>query len=133
MMIKNKDFKEERYDYDIFRSNICHELKEKGNNKFILEIIENNRIRELYDKKWYPESLYILAMIDYLCRIENLPLAKDYDDIRELKLDKPVFPGSVIVMYNTLKDEKIKQEAIDNSIPEFISHNIVEGNIFDAI
>lgn len=128
----NKNRNEERYDFDIFRSNICHELKEKGKYHFMLTTVESDRIRKLFNKKWYPEALYVLSMLDYLCRIENLCLVKEYDDIRQLKLDKPVYPGSVIVMYNSLKDERVKKEARKNAIPEFMSHNIVEGDIFDV-
>lgn len=128
----NKGNEDYRPDFDIYRSNVCHELKRKGTYYFMLEVLENNRIRKLYDKKWYPEAFYLLAMIDYLSRLEDLGLAKEYDDIRKQKLKEPIFPGSVIVMANILINDDIKGEAIKNAIPEFMNFNIVEGDIFDV-
>lgn len=128
----NKKIEDIRVDFDQYRSNVCHELKEKGNFYFCLEILETNRIRKLYEKKWYPEVFYLLAMIDYLSRLEGLALVEEYNDIRKQKLKEPIFPGSVIVTANILVHDDIKGEAIKNAIPEFMNFNIVEGDIFDV-
>lgn len=128
----NKKDKNIRLDFDLYRSNVCHELKDKGRYQFILDVIEEDRIRSFYKKKWYPEAFYLLALIDYLCRLENFGIVTEYEDIRKQKLDRVIYPGSVIVMYNILKDEKIKRNAIKGSIPEFIKFNIVEGDVFNV-
>lgn len=47
-----------RSSFETFKSNICHEVKEKGDIQFLIDTLENNRIRELFDRKWYPEALY---------------------------------------------------------------------------
>lgn len=49
-------------------------------------------IRKYFNPKWYPESLYLLAMVDYLSRENDIPLCRDYDDIRIHKLAEPLFP-----------------------------------------
>ncbi len=36
---------------------------------FITETFEADEIRKLYERRWYREALYLLAMIDYLFRI----------------------------------------------------------------
>ncbi len=53
-----------RSSFETFKSNICQEVKEEGDIQFLIDTLENNRIRELFDRKWYPESLYLLGMTD---------------------------------------------------------------------
>ena len=60
--------------FETFKSNICHQVKDMGDIAFIITILENNTIRCLYNKKWYLESLYLLAMLDYLSRLNDLPI-----------------------------------------------------------
>ena len=47
----------------------------------MLKTLKNNNIRHYYQKKEYLQAFYLLAMVDYLSRINNVPLCKDYDDI----------------------------------------------------
>ena len=39
---------------------------------FIIEILETDEIRRLYERRWYREALYLLAMIDYIVSLEYL-------------------------------------------------------------
>ena len=73
---------EQRGSFELYKSNVCHELKEKGDIPFIIDVLENNKIRKLYDKGWYAESLYLLAMLDYVSRLNDIPLCTEYDDLR---------------------------------------------------
>ena len=57
---------EHRETFDIFKSNICHYVKDMGDLDFIIYVLKSNEIRKYFDQKWYPESLYLLAMLDYL-------------------------------------------------------------------
>ena len=68
-------------------------------------------------------------MIDYLSRINSLPVCTNYNDIRSQKLEKPYFPASVVVSYAATGDERIKEKAITNAIPEFMRFNIVESDV----
>jgi len=83
---------EHRAEFDVFKSSICHQVKDMGDMDFIIDTLETDSIRKLYQKRWYPESLYLLAMIDYLSRENELPVCKDYDDIRQARLSEPIFP-----------------------------------------
>lgn len=38
-------------------------------------------------------------MIDYLSRMNSLPLCTNYNDIRAQKLEKPYFSAGVVVSY----------------------------------
>ena len=123
----------ERPAFDIFKSNICHKLKDKGDIPFLIDILKSNIIFKYYDSGWYPESLYLLSMVDYLSRENNVPLCVDYDKLRKCKLTKPIYPASVIAISEAEKNSKAKKEAEINAIPEFLSHNIIENEVRNVI
>ena len=52
--------------FENFKSTICHRVKESGDVAFLIDTLERNTIRAYYDRKWYPECFYLLAMVDYL-------------------------------------------------------------------
>ena len=118
-----------RCSFETFKSNTCHHLKDIGDIDFIIETLEADEIRKLYERSWYREALYLLAMVDYLSRINDLPLCENYNDIRAQKLERPCFPAGVIVSYAATGDERIKEKALANAIPEFLQFNIVEGEV----
>lgn len=120
---------EYRQSFETYKSNICHMVKDMGDIDFIINTLESNEIRKLYKKKWYPECLYLLAMIDYLSRENDLPICSDYDEIREARLSKPIFPSSVIAMSALSNNEQIKQNSYAKAIPEFLRFNIVEDEV----
>lgn len=122
-----------RSDFETFKSNVCHLVRDRGDLDFIIDTLENNRIREYYARKWYPEALYLLAMVDYLSRENDLPLCTDYDDIRGTKLQKPLFPVGILTLSTALKSERPKQESLKTAIPEFLRFNIIEGEIRDVV
>lgn len=112
-------YMEKRSSFELFKSNVCHQVKELGDVQFIITTLESNAIRELYEKEWYPECLYLLAMLDYISRINNVPICKDYDDVRQCKLQSVIYPSSVLVSYMVTSDETVKKQAYRDSIPEF--------------
>jgi len=124
-----KDRMEYRPAFDTFKSNVCHMVKNMGDLGFIIDTLENDRVRYYFNKKWYPESLYMLAMLDYLSRENDLPLCSEYNDIRSARLSKPIYPGSIIVKSVALKSDKPLIESLENAIPEFKRFNIVENEI----
>ena len=132
-MKKDIIFAETRIDFELFKSEVCHLLKELGDTEFIIGLLESNAIRKYYDKQWYPESLYLLAMLDYVSRVNAVELCTDYDDLRTKKLQETIYPSSIIVQSLVIGDETIKSKAIEESIPEFIRFNIVEKDIRDVV
>lgn len=122
-----------RIDFELFKSNVCHRLKELGDIEFLIDIIESNNIFTYYKRQWYPESLYLLAMVDYISRVNDVPLCEDYSEIRKLKLKKTLYPSSVIIAYEVSQNEKVKEQALKDSIPEFIRFNIVESEVRNVI
>ena len=130
-ILENNDVKKADYrcSFETFKSNICHHVKDMGDVNFIIETLETDEVRMLYERRWYREALYLLAMIDYLSRINNLPLCTNYNDIRSQKLEKPYFPAGVVLSYTATGDVSIKEKALANAIPEFIRFNIVESEV----
>lgn len=45
---------ENRIDFELFKSKTCHSLKEKGDIRFLIELLEEDSIRRYYRKKWFP-------------------------------------------------------------------------------
>lgn len=118
-----------RSSFEIFKSNICHLVKDKGDMNFIVDVIKNDEIRTYWERKWYPESFYLLAMVDYLSRENDLPLCKDYDDIRSRTLSETIYPRDVEVAAKLEPSLDIREQSREGAIPEFLRFNIVEGEI----
>lgn len=126
-------FYQERVDFELFKSAICHKLKESGDEAFLLELLETDQIRSYYERRWYLESLYLLSMLDFVSRENNIPLSRDYDDLRCRKLSEPVFPASVIAICAAAHSDDAKAQAIKSAIPEFLRHNIIESEVRNVI
>ena len=116
----------QRSSFDLFKSNVCHRVKELGDLDFLIQTLEQDEVRTYYQRKWYPECFYTLAMLDYLSRIHDVPLCSQYDDIRRQKLHEPVYPSGVLTLAAVSGDNTALRRARDESIPEFSRFNIIE-------
>ena len=119
--------------FELFKSNVCHRLKERGDIGFLIDTIESDEINTYYQRNWFPESLYLLAMVDYISRENDIPLCDDYRELRRMKLKETVYPASVVTAFAVSKNEKIKEQAKKAAIPEFLRFNIVESEVRDVI
>ena len=127
--VQHADEDRRRPSFELFKSNTSHMVKDMGDIPFIIQLLETNQIRKLYEKKWYPEALYLLAMLDYLSRENNVPVCNNYNDIRVAKLQRLVYPSSVVLLCKTLKSNAPKEECYRMAIPEFLRFNIVESEV----
>ena len=84
--VRRLDEERRRPSFEVFKSNTCHQVKDMGDIPFIIQLLKTDQIRKLYEKKWYPEALYLLAMLDYLSKENKVPICKNYNDIRNSKL-----------------------------------------------
>lgn len=119
--------------FETFKSNTCHHVKDMGDLDFMIRVLESNEIRILYDKHWYPEALYLLAMLDYLSRVNGIPLCTKYDDIRTKRLSKPLYPADVRLTSEVLKSDTPMRKAEQNAIPEFLRFNIIESEVRSVV
>ena len=124
---------ESRQNFETFKSNVQHRVKDIGDIDFVIETIESDMIRKYYKMQWYPEALYLLAMVDYLSRVNELPQYQNYNDIRSAKLKSPIFPSSINAMALAENSEQIRTAAIKLAIPEFFKFNIIESEIRNVV
>ena len=118
-----------RSSFEVYKSNVCHFVKDKGDLDFIIDTLENDEIRKLYNRSWYPEAFYLLAMVDYLSRENDIPICTNYSDIRSQSLKETIYPTSVVLSDAAMHTDKHKTESRMNAIPEFMRFNIVESEV----
>lgn len=124
---------EKRCSFELFKSNVCHWLKEEGDIDFLIQVLESDLILKYYNRKWYLESFYLLGMFDYICRINDVPICSEYDDLRRQRMQEIIYPADVLLTARVLGDESIKEQALKEAIPEILRFNIVESDIRNVI
>ena len=122
-----------RCSFELFKSSVCHRLKEMGDLLFLEKTLEEDEIRTYYDRGWYPESLYLLAMVDYLSRVNGIRQVGDYDDLRKARLTEPIYPAGILAMEAATGSDEARQRADAEAIPEFRRFNIIEREIRDVL
>ncbi len=124
---------EPRCSFELFKSNVCHRVKEREDIEFLREVLISDEITLYYERRWYPECFYLLAMTDYLSRLHEIPLCEKYNALRKGKLEKTVYPSGVIALAAVNDDAEIKKLSVQRAIPEFLRHNIVEVEVRDVV
>lgn len=136
--MKDRLILQKQMDIDLFKSEMCHMLKRLGDYNFIYEVISDNWVEYFWNKEWYFESLYVLAMIDYLTYIYNAPVYEPLNKYRQYKLNKPVYPFSMLLIDSINDNDNQKQKAIRECSKDecgrfFLKYNIVEKDIRDVV
>lgn len=129
--MKTYDIFHENNDFEVYKSNVCHFVKEKGDLGFIKSIQETNTIEEYFSENKNKEGFYLLAMADYLCRVNNLPQIERFNVYRNRKLKNLVYSRGVLLL-SLLSEPEAKKRALKCAIPEFLKYNIVEENVRDV-
>lgn len=123
----------QRSSFENFKSAICHRVKELGDLEFVLDTLRCNDIRKYYRRKWYPECLYLLAMLDYISRENNISICEEYDDLRSCKLEKVIYPAGIIAVSVASKSAEPLERAKKEAIPEFMRFNIIESDVRNVV
>ena len=123
------DSVEPRADFEIFKSNVCHFVKDNDELDFIVTTLQEDKISRYWNKKWYPEAFYLLAMVDYLSRVNGIPRCTKYDEIRTHSLKEPLYPRDVILAAKLHTEFDVKEKCMREAIPEFLQFNIIESEI----
>ena len=76
-----------------------------------------------------PQNGEMLAMVDYISRENDVPLCEEYNEYRKQKLTDILYPASVLTAAAVSESETIKNNALNNAIPEFMRFNIVESEV----
>ena len=120
--------------FDLFKSEICHMVKNLGELGFIKYSLETNYTDIYWKENNYEKAFYILAMTDFLSKRNNIPIYNGYNEKRKYKLEKEVYPFSAILEWNMDKKnkDKIKEQYKKNAEPEFLKYGIIEGDVFNV-
>lgn len=118
-------------DFELFKSNVCHNLKEFGDLNFLEKTISGTEIESYWSAKMYPEAFYLLAMTDYICNKYEIPLYSKYSDLRTMKLAVLLYPLSAYITSKIEPQQVVFESYTNNAIPEFLKYNIVEKDIYD--
>lgn len=122
-----------RCGFENFKSAVCHRLKELGDIDFLIDTYESKDIELYQEKEWWPECLYLLAMVDYISKENGVPLCSEYNELRKYKIKEIMYPAGVRALSLVTKSDQPLQEAWDKAIPEFKRFNIVESEIRNVI
>ena len=125
--------RDHRSAFEAFKSNICHHVKDMGDMDFLVDVLQKDEVRILFEKRWYPEALYLLAMIDYLARVNELPIYTKYNDIRGRRLERPIYPEGVRMSCEVLNSDEPMRKAEQEAIPEFKRFNIYESEVRNVV
>ena len=128
---------EKRMDFELFKSEMCHRLKSAGDVEFITKLVMENWIEEYWNKEWYPECFYLLAMLDYLSGLYDVPKFSKYNKYRNYKLEKILYPRDVLFLEKFVPEENYKRKVLEECknnpcSAEFLKYNIIEGDIRDV-
>lgn len=124
---------QKRCSFELYKSSVCHRVKEMGDIDFIIDTLEQDDIREYYQRGWYRECLYLLAMLDYISRINGVPICTEYDDLRLCKLEEPLYPTGILTAALVSGSDVPKTKALQEAIPEFLRFNIVESEVRNIV
>lgn len=124
---------EHRLSFQEFRNEMCHMLKEKGDLEFIEYIYNSSLVENYYNKHYYEEMLYTLAMLDFVSKENNIPIAREYNKYRVKKLNKKIYPRDYCIIKKLNENDDLTKKVEKNWIKEFKKYNIMECNIRDAV
>lgn len=116
-------------EFDVFKSSICHMVKENKPEEFIAKIKSENIVETLFNNEEYAKCFYIVAMVDYLNRLNNIKKDISFNKYRTYSLLDPIYPSSIILYDSIMNTNEHKKEAIRTSIKEFLHFNIIEKEI----
>lgn len=120
---------EPRADFEIFMSNVCQFVKDNDELDFIVTTLQEDEIIRYWNKKWYPEAFYLIAMVDYLSRANEIPLCTKYNEIRSHSLKEPLYPRNVMLAVKFNSELDVKERCRREAIPEFLRFNIIETDV----
>ena len=127
---------EEGMEFDTFKSEACHLLKE-GSVGFIETVLAYDMVGNLMKKNWHAKALYILALFDYMTDQLGGTYYEGYEEYRRLKLKEPLFPQGIAIL-NKISQEDEKERCIlecqkDPVGKYFMKYNIVEKDIQNVV
>ncbi len=122
---------DKNYSFNIFRSEQCHLVNRMGEIDYVIDLLEKKKIDHFWRLDMKAEAFYLLAMLDYLSRLNDIPICTEYEELRKYKLEKTVYPADTDLSERLLGKD-MRTEAMMHAIPEFLAFNIVECEIING-
>lgn len=116
--------------WENYKSTLQHRLKHEGDKAFILDVVRNMVPFYYYRKRQFAPCLYLVALTDYVCRENDVKLFEGFEVFRSMKLKDTILPADAVMM--KLLGMEPDPDLVKNAIPEFVRHNIIEGNVRDV-
>lgn len=113
--------------FEMFKDSVRRMVKQKGRAGFVEEMLASGEILRQWEKGMCLYALYLLAITDHLSKLSGMPLYAGYDEIRRHKMEKKIYPLSVII--GSEISGISMDELAGDAVPEFLKYNIVEDDI----
>ncbi len=122
-----------RVSFELYRRNVRRRLMELGDLPFLAEALKQDDISRYYHLKWYPEALYLLAVVDYISRLNHIPLCEEYDDLRRCRLAETVYPAGILSVAAASGSPYPLVHAAKTAVSEFKHYNFGEREVRNVI
>ena len=74
--------------------------EQQGAFAFIRNVLLSGVVERYWDDGNYLNAFYLVAMVDYLSRLNDIPLYTKYNEIRHYQMEKRIFPLSISIDRN---------------------------------
>ena len=125
-------------EFETFKDNMKHRVK-RSQIDFIRDTLSTDIITDYYNNHNKLCALYTLDMLDYISKLNNISLCTDYNYLRNMRYEEPIYPLSIValalaenVSNETILERFIEKDKSLTPIPEFARHNIIEGDVFNV-
>ena len=116
---------DKNHSFNLFRSEQCHLVNRMGEIDYVIDLLEKKKIDYYWKLDMKAEAFYLLAMLDYLSKRNDLPKCTDYEEIRRYKLEKPVYPVDTELSEKLLETAFEKYNVDQLKMFRYASHDIL--------
>lgn len=104
----------------VFRSDLLGLLNDLGERDFVSSVVKSHAVEGLYDDKLYPQALYAIGLIDYLCDKNGIPRQSQYDKYRGDTMEKTVYG------FAATENPDLDYIYFQHMIPQMLKFNFIE-------
>ncbi len=106
--------------FSYYRMNLLETLDETDKGLFAIGVAVSGIIELLHDEGMYPEALYTLGLVDYLCDKNGLPRFEQYDKFRGETMAKTIYAQEAV------EDPILDCVYFQKMIPHLLKFNFIE-------
>ena len=103
-----------------FRNAMLYYLDTLGEKGFIKYIVEKRLIEHMYSRDYFPEALYLIGLLDYLCDKNEMTRLTCYNLYRGETMKEPIFAQ------NAKANPMVDYACFKDVIPQILKFNFIE-------